>query len=63
MKEKIIYTKWLAYQLRQQGFKFLRTEVNPNFPQYLTYIFEDNLDLQIAISALTRARKQHNNVY
>ena len=59
--EKIIYTKWLAYELRKQGFKFLRTEVNPNFPQYLCYVFEDNLDLQIAISALTRARKEKYN--
>lgn len=55
-KEFIIYTKWLAYELRKQGFKFLRAEINPNFPQYYCYVFENNTDLQIAISAITKAR-------
>ena len=58
MKEKTIYTKWLAYKLRQQGFKLLRTEINPNFPQFDCWVFEDNTDLQIAISYLTRQRKK-----
>ena len=57
MKEKTIYTKWLAYQLRKQGFKLLRTEINPNFPQFDCWVFEDNLDLQIAIRCLTEDRK------
>ena len=57
MKEKTIYTKWLAYGLRKQGFKLLRTEINPNFPQFDCWVFEDNLDLQIAIRCLTEERK------
>lgn len=56
-KEKTIYTKWLAYGLRKQGFKLLRTEINPNFPQFDCWVFEDNLDLQIAIRCLTEDRK------
>lgn len=60
MREKIIYTKWLAYGLRNQGFKLLRTEINPNFPQFYCWVFEDNEDLQIAIRCLTEDRKQRN---
>lgn len=58
-KEYTIYSKWLAYALRKQGFKLLRAEINPNFPQYDCWVFENNTDLQIAISCLTRARKKH----
>lgn len=60
-KEQIIYTKWLAYELRKQGFKFIRAEINPNHPQFYCYVFEDNKDLQIAISYLTRLRKERKN--
>lgn len=48
-KEKIIYTKKLAYELRKQGFKLLRTGINENFPQYDTYIFEDTEELHKAV--------------
>lgn len=53
-KEYTIYAKWLALALRKQGFRIIRTEVNENYPQYDTYVFEDNDDLQIAISQLTK---------
>lgn len=59
-KEFTIYTKWLAAALRNQGFRLIRVGVNENFPQYDTYIFENNLDLQIAIRQLTEKRKQRN---
>lgn len=39
MREKIIYSKWLAYELRARGFELLRMGINKNFPQYNTYIF------------------------
>ena len=53
-KERIIYTKWLAIELRKQGFKILRTDINLNFPQFDTYIFEDSEALQNAITKLTK---------
>ena len=56
--EKIIYTKWLAYELRKQGFRLIRTDINPNFPQYITWVFEDCADIQIAINQLAQKRKQ-----
>ena len=42
--EYTIYTKKMACKLREKGFKILRTGVNPNFPQYDTYIFEDSAE-------------------
>ena len=59
-KEFTVYTKWLAYALRKQGFRLIRTEVNPNFPQFDCWVFENNLDLQIAIRYLTEKRKKSN---
>ena len=57
--EYTIYSKWLAYGLRKQGFKLLRTEINPNFPQFDCWVFENNTDLQIAITCLTEARRSN----
>lgn len=45
MNEYTIYSKWLAYELRKQGFKLIRTGINKNFPQYNTYIFENTIEL------------------
>ena len=56
-KEFTIYTKWLAAALRKQGFRIIRVEVNPNHPQFDCWVFENNEDLQIAISYLTKRRK------
>ena len=57
MKEYIIYTKWLAYELREQGFRMIRAEINPNFPQFYCWVFENNEDLQIAIRQLTQKKR------
>lgn len=54
MKEKIIYSKRIATELRKRGCKFLRLGVNENFPQYNTYIFEDNEKLEAALQELSR---------
>ena len=58
--EYVVYTKWLALALREQGFRLIRTGINPNFPQYITYVFEECEDLHIAIRYLT-AKKQRRN--
>ena len=56
MNERIIYSKRLALVLRQQGFNLLRTGINENFPQFNTYIFEDNENLQDAINAYSESK-------
>ena len=55
-KEYIIYTRRLAAELREQGFKFLRLGVNKNFPQFNTYIFENSKELQLAIKAASNKK-------
>ena len=49
-----IYTKRIAYELRKQGFKFLGTDINENFPQYLVYLFEDTPELHQALMLITK---------
>ena len=49
-----IYTKRVAYELRKRGFKFIRTEINKNFPQYQVYLFEDTEELREALREITR---------
>lgn len=55
MKEFVVYTKKLAFMLRTMGFKFIRTGINENFPQYNTYIFEDTPELRKVFYSLTRS--------
>ena len=47
--EFTVYSKRLALELRLKGFKILRTGINPNYPQFDTYIFENSHELQMAI--------------
>lgn len=56
-KEYVIYTRWLAAELREQGFRLIRVGVNKNFPQFNTFVFEDCEDLHIAMKQLSK-RKQ-----
>jgi hypothetical protein len=48
-----IYTKRIAYELRKQGFKFLGTDINENFPQYLVFLFEDTPELHKALERIS----------
>lgn len=38
----IVYSKAVAYELRLKGFKILTVGVNPEYPQYDCYYFEDS---------------------
>ena len=54
MGEKVIYTKWVAYELRKQGFPIVRVEINPNKPQYDCYVFAETDEFYKALAAITR---------
>ena len=56
-KEYRVYTRWLAYELRQSGFVILRTEINEYHPQFDVYVFEDTTALHQKIVELSVARK------
>lgn len=53
----VIYSKWLAYELRKQGFRLIKTDINRNFPQFICWVFENSEELQKAIRTLTEQRK------
>lgn len=53
----VIYTKQLAYELRKMGFKIVETGVNPNHPQFDTYIFENSSKFQDALHKITTKNK------
>lgn len=53
MKEKVIYSKRIATELRKRGCIFLRLGVNENFPQYHTYIFKQDQKLEEALQELS----------
>lgn len=42
IKEKPIFTKRIAYELRREGCKLLRVEPNWTKPQFDVYIFEED---------------------
>ena len=54
MKEKVIYTRRVAYELRKMGFPIVRVEINPNKPEFDCYVFENTKELAAALTKLTR---------
>lgn len=54
----IVYTKKLAYQLRERGFKIVGTGINRNHPQYDTYTFKNSQKLQDAIHEIVSENKK-----
>ena len=53
MKEKIIYTTWVACELRKQGFPIVRVEPNPNKPQFDCWVFEATDEMIAAFTKIT----------
>ena len=51
--EKVIYTKWVAYELRKQGFPIVRVEINPNKPHLDCWVFEATKEMLEALSKIT----------
>lgn len=51
--EKVIYTRWVAAELRKQGFPIVRVEVNPNKPQYDCWVFEESAEMLEALTKIT----------
>ena len=55
-KEKTIYTKWVAYELRKKGFPIVRVDINPNKPQFDCYVFAETEEFLAALSVVTRKK-------
>lgn len=48
-----VYTRWLAAQLRAQGFELLGIDKDYKYPKYDNFLFEDCPELRTAIEKLT----------
>lgn len=46
MKTKEIYSRKMAMYLRNKGFELVDMGVNPNRPDFSTFIFEDSPELR-----------------
>ena len=49
---KIIYSKRVALELRNKGFKIIKTVPNKYKPQFDAYIFESTQELQEALDVI-----------
>lgn len=50
MKEKIIYTRWLAGELIKSGFPVVRIEQNPSKPEFDAYVFAETAEFKLAFT-------------
>lgn len=58
METKTIFTRKMAYELRRNGFKIIRTEPDKKHPEFDNYIFEDSEDLQKAMATISNKQYQ-----
>lgn len=54
--EFIIYTRWVAFELRKSGFEILRVEPNPNKPEFDCYVFADSPGLREVLTSLKNSK-------
>lgn len=59
MKPFICYSARIATQLKKQGFKVLRSEINWKFPHLYVFLFENTPEFREAFAAL---QKETRNV-
>ena len=50
MKEKIVYTRWLAIELIKQGFPVVRVESNPIKPEFNCWVFAETDEFLVAFA-------------
>lgn len=50
MKEKTVYTRWLAVELVRAGFPAVRVEQNPNKPGFDCWVFAETPDFKLALT-------------
>lgn len=53
VKEKIIYTKWVAFELRKKGFPIKRVQINPNKPQFDCWVFDESEAFSAALASIS----------
>ena len=56
MKEKIVYTRWLAIALIRAGFPVVRVEQNPDKPNFDCWVFAETADFKLAFSNIANSK-------
>lgn len=57
MKEKIIYTRWLANKLVEAGFPVVRVEENPNKPEFDCWVFAETAEFKAAYINIAHTKR------
>ena len=57
MKEKVVYTRWLANALVRAGFPVVRIEQNPNKPEFDCWVFAETDDFKLAFMNIANAAR------
>lgn len=61
-KEKIVYARWIAYQLRLRGFKLIRITPNPIKIGFDAFVFEDSPELEKAFGEIVKGAKSNGDL-
>ena len=49
----VIYSRWLAAALRDQGFQIEKVKANPRKPEFDCYLFKNSSEFQKALSEIS----------
>lgn len=52
-----VYTRWIALQLRREGFRILSTDINEYNPEFKVWIFEDSPKFQQAFRRISQSKR------
>ena len=52
-----VYTRWIALELRRQGFKIIGTDINEYNPEFKVWIFEETPDFIKAFRAVSQSKR------
>ena len=52
-----VYTRWIALQLRREGYKIIGTDINEYNPEFKVWIFENTPEFQEAFHRVSRSKR------
>ena len=52
-----VYTRWIALELRREGFKIIDTDINEYNPEFKVWIFEDTPEFQLAFRRISQSKR------
>lgn len=52
-----VYTRWIALELRRQGFKIIATDINEYNPEFKVWIFEETPEFIEAFRKVSQSKR------